>query len=134
MTSFSTRARVRLLSNGVVQRNWQNYDPAAASFYPFDVSEMAATLTGSMDPIEVTLPAARDVLITVESAIAAAWTAEVYLDRNGVQDLVFVGEVLGGACDESTFVVEIGSSLASVGKQVPPRLYSEALIGEPPKL
>jgi hypothetical protein len=46
----------------------------------------------------------------------------------------FTGEVVGASGDMTTITMELGSSLAPVGAQVPPRLFTTRLIGVPAKL
>jgi hypothetical protein len=46
----------------------------------------------------------------------------------------FIGEVVGGSSDFYSITMKLGSSLASVGAQVPPRRFTADLIGTPCRL
>jgi hypothetical protein len=143
-----------LSSGDTVYDRWQNYyvnasvvwDGGTWQWLPFDADGFVEGQTGDEGGITVTLPATALVMREVDAAIRAAWLAELQVyefdlfDGNDApqsgQDLVasFIGEVVGASGGFESITLELGSGLAPVGAQVPPRTCTTRLVGVPCKL
>lgn len=142
-------------STGTAQFGVQNYyqqatitiDSVDYQLLPFDVGELASTQSADTSAVTITLPALTSVVAAVEAGLAAGWLANLRIFRFEAATapdtppasqtvlLDFIGEINGGNSNfESSITVEIGSALAPLGSQVPPRLFTSALVGVPCRL
>jgi hypothetical protein len=151
------RAQAQYLSfssGTTVYDRWQNYyvnstvvwDGATWAWLPFDADGFVEGQTGDEGGLTVTLPATALVMIEVDAALRGAWLAELSVYEfdllNGdtapqaEQELVasFIGEVVGAGGGFESIKLELGSGLAPVGAQVPPRTCTTRLVGVPCKL
>ena len=145
---------LRIFSGSTTYQRWQSYyvntsvtwDSAAWSYQPFDADGITAGEVQSESSISVRLPATTNVMEVVLQALDDARLAELQLYEfdtilgnstpQAGQTLIasYLGEVVGVQGSFTEIEMELGSSLAPVGAQVPPRTYSTRLIGAPCKL
>jgi hypothetical protein len=145
---------LRLYDGSASYFRWQNYyinqavgwSGALWSYQAFAADGFTAGQTGDESSIAVTLPATTMVVDAVQASLAAGWMAELLLYEFDLFDglvapptgqvLVdsFVGEVVGAGGSFLELTLQLGSSLAPVGAQLPPRKFSTRLIGVPLQL
>ena len=145
---------LRIFDEATTYERWQNYYINATvvsggqswSFLGFDVDGFTAGQTGDEGGVSVTLPATAFVMDTVADALRNGRLVELSmyefdtLDGNDApqagQELIasYIGEVVGAGGPFESIRLELGSSLAPVGAQVPPRKYTSRLVGAPCKL
>ena len=117
-----------------------------ASLTPFDTDGITAGEVQSESSISIRLPATTAVTDVVLQALDEARLAELRLYEfdtrfgnsapQASQTLIasYLGEVVGVTGSFTELEIELGSSLAPVGAQIPPRKFSTQLIGAPCKL
>jgi hypothetical protein len=145
---------LRIFSGSTTYQRWQSYyvntsvtwAGASWSYQPFDADGITAGEVQSESSISIRLPATTNVIEVVLQALDEARLAELQfyefdtLLGNDIpqagQTLIasYLGEVVGVKGGFTELEMELGSSLAPVGAQVPPRTYSTRLIGAPCKL
>ena len=133
-------------ASSIVRHRWQNYylnSNVTYSGVVWNYQEFSADglVDGQQTSLNVTMPATPLVLSMLNSALAEGWLVEVFgyqfdmLGGNTTpqsnQSLTasFLGEVIdarGGLYDVS---MALGSSLAPVGAQFPPRKLTTQLVG-----
>jgi hypothetical protein len=154
---MANRAQVqylRLFDNSATYYRWQNFyfnqtvtwDSVLWNYHPFVLNAMVGTATQSEAGISVTLPATSVAVIALRTALDKNWLCELKMyefDTRLSQQVpqagqlligAFIGEVVGLGGSFTELDVSIGSSLAPVGAQVPPRSFSSRLVGNPIKL
>ncbi len=145
---------LRIFSGSTTYQRWQSYyvntsvtwESASWSYQPFDADGITAGEVQSESSISVRLPATTNVIEVVLQALDEARLAELQFyefdtilgnstPQTG-QTLIasYLGEVVGVKGGFTEIEMELGSSLAPVGAQVPPRTFSTRLIGAPCKL
>jgi hypothetical protein len=145
---------LRIFSGSTTYQRWQAYyvntnvtwEGATWSYQPFDTDGITAGEVQSESSISIRLPATTAVTEVVLQALDEARLAELRLyefdTRFGNdtpqtdQTLIatYLGEVVGVTGSFTELEIELGSSLAPVGAQIPPRKFSTQLIGAPCKL
>ncbi len=145
---------LRIFSGSITYQRWQSYyvnanvtwDSGIWSYQPFDADGITAGEAQSESSITIRLPATTVVMDAVLLALNEARLAELQfyefdtLLGNSVpqagQRLIasHLGEVVGVTGSFTEIAIELGSSLAPVGAQVPHRNFSSVLIGAPCKL
>jgi hypothetical protein len=145
---------LRIFSGSTTYQRWQSYyvntsvtwAGASWSYQPFDADGITAGEVQSESSISIRLPATTNVIEVVLQALDEARLAELQfyefdtLLGNDIpqagQTLIasYLGEVVGVKGGFTELEMELGSSLAPVGAQVPPRTFSTRLIGAPCKL
>jgi hypothetical protein len=145
---------LRIFSGSTTYQRWQSYyvntsvtwAGASWSYQPFDADGITAGEVQSESSISIRLPATTNVIEVVLQALDEARLAELQFyefdtilgnstPQTG-QTLIasYLGEVVGVKGGFTEIEMELGSSLAPVGAQVPPRTFSTRLIGAPCKL
>jgi hypothetical protein len=145
---------LRIFSGNTTYQRWQSYyvntsvtwEGAAWSYQPFDADGITAGEVQSESSISIRLPATTNVIEVVLQALDESRLAELQFyefdtilgnstPQTG-QTLIasYLGEVVGVKGGFTEIELELGSSLAPVGAQVPPRTYSSRLVGAPCKL
>jgi hypothetical protein len=145
---------LRIFSGSTTYQRWQSYyvntsvtwEAASWSYQPFDADGITAGEVQSESSISIRLPATTNVVEVVLQALDEARLAELQFyefdtilgnstPQTG-QTLIasYLGEVVGVKGGFTEIEMELGSSLAPVGAQVPPRTFSTRLIGAPCKL
>jgi hypothetical protein len=145
---------LRIFSGSTTYQRWQSYyvntsvpwAGATWSYQAFDADGITAGEVQSESSISILLPATTNVIEVVLQALDEARLAELQFyefdtilgnstPQTG-QTLIasYLGEVVGVKGGFTEIEMELGSSLAPVGAQVPPRTYSSRLVGAPCKL
>jgi hypothetical protein len=135
---------------GITYQRWQNWysnrivswDSASWTYIAFTASGVASGLTGDEAGVTITLPAIAIVVQQVQLAMEQSRlfeieTYEFDTDTAGVtapdagQTLIsrFLGEITGASEADFQYTLELGSSLAPVGAQFPPRTLTTNLMG-----
>jgi len=145
---------LRIFSGSTTYQRWQSYyvntsvtwESASWSYQPFDADGITAGEVQSESSISIRLPATTNVIEVVLQALDEARLAELQFYEfdtilgnstpQAGQTLIasYLGEVVGVKGGFTEIEMELGSSLAPVGAQVPPRTYSSRLVGAPCKL
>jgi hypothetical protein len=145
---------LRIFSGSTTYQRWQAYyvntsvtwESATWSYQAFDADGITAGEAQSESSISIRLPAATNVIEVVLQALNEARLAELQFYEfdtilgnstpQAGQTLIasYLGEVVGVKGGFTEIEMELGSSLAPVGAQVPPRTFSTRLIGAPCKL
>jgi len=145
---------LRLFDESATYYRWQNFyfnqtvtwDSVLWNYHPFVLNAMVGTATQAEAGISVTLPATSVAVIALRTALDKNWLCELKMyefDTRLSQQVpqagqlligTFIGEVVGIGGSFTELDVSIGSSLAPVGAQVPPRSFSSRLVGNPIKL
>ena len=137
-------------ASSIVRHRWQNYyinsnvsfDGKVWNYQEFSADGL---VDGQQTSLSVTMPATPLVLSMLSSALAEGWLVEVFgyqfdmLQSNTTpltnQTLTgsFLGEVIRARGGLYELSMELGSSLAPVGAQFPPRKLTTQLVGAPCK-
>ena len=145
---------LRIFSGGTTYNRWQSYyvntsvsyGGAVWAYQPFDADGITAGDVESEASISVTLPATTNVIEAVLTALDQARLVELQLYEfdtllgnstpQADQTLIatYIGEVVNASGSFTSITMELGSSLAPVGAQVPPRKFNTRLIGASCKL
>jgi hypothetical protein len=145
---------LRIFSGSTTYQRWQSYyvntsvtwESATWSYQAFDADGITAGEVQSESSISIRLPATTNVVGVVLQALNEARLAELQFYEfdtilgnstpQAGQTLIasYLGEVVGVKGGFTEIEMELGSSLAPVGAQVPPRTFSSRLVGGPCKL
>ena len=145
---------LRIFSGSTTYQRWQSYyvntsvsyGSAVWAYQPFDADGIAAGEVQSESSISVRIPATTNAIEVALQALDQARLAELQLyefdtllgnstPQDG-QTLIasYLGEVVGVSGSFASIEMELGSSLAPIGAQVPPRKFTSKLTGSPCKL
>ena len=145
---------LRIFDGATTYLCWQNYyvgqtvtwDSQAWDYYPFLANGLIGGSTGSDTGVTITVPATSDAVPEFETALSANYLIELKLyefstalsqnQPQASQLLIgaYIGEVIGISGSFSTWQVQLGSGLAPVGAQAPPRKFTSLLVGAPLRL
>jgi len=145
---------LRIFSGSITYQRWQSYyvntsvsyDSAVWAYQPFDADGITAGEVQSESSITVRLPATTNAIEVALQALDGARLAELQLYEfdtllgnatpQAGQTLIasYLGEVVGVSGSFTSIEMELGSSLAPIGAQVPPRKFTSKLTGSPCKL
>ena len=145
---------LRIFSGSITYHRWQSYYANATvtwagqqwAYQPFDADGIVAGGVESEGSLTVGLPATSITLPAIREALQQGYLVEVLqyqfdpqLGNNAPpnsQQLIasYTGEVIGMKGRFTWLEVELGSTLAPIGIQVPPRTMTSALIGVPCQL
>lgn len=145
---------LRIFLGNTTYQRWQSYyvnanvtwESASWSYQPFDADGITAGEAQSESSISVRLPATTNVVESALQALNEARLAELQLYEfdtllgnvtpQAGQTLIasYLGEVVGVSGSFTSIEMELGSSLAPIGAQVPKRKFTTKLIGSPCKL
>lgn len=134
--------------------HWQNFyfnqtitwEDVPWFYHPFTVNALIGTATQAEAGITVSVPADIRAVQAFGAALDYNWLCLIKMYEfdsrlslaapQADQLLIgsFIGEVIGISGTFTELEVSIGSSLAPVGAQVPPRTFSSRLVGNPIKL
>ena len=133
---------------GVTLHRWQSYYSKPVTWnggswvnVPFAASGFSEGLTSSETDITVTVPATGLVVSAIEQAITSSQLVDltIYqfdtldgneLPQEGQQLLLsYTGQVLGGSGSLTSLQMNLGTPVATVGAQVPPRTLTSAIMG-----
>jgi hypothetical protein len=145
---------LRIFSGSTTYQRWQSYyvntsvsyGGAVWAYQPFDADGITAGEVQSESSISVRLPATTNAIEVALQALDEARLAELQLYEfdtllgnstpQAGQTLIasYLGEVVGVSGSFTLIEMELGSSLAPIGAQVPPRKFTSKLTGSPCKL
>jgi hypothetical protein len=145
---------LRIFSGSTTYQRWQSYyvntsvsyDSNIWAYQPFDADGITAGEVQSESSISVRLPATTNAIEVVLQSLDEARLAELQLYEfdtllgnstpQAGQTLIasYLGEVVGVSGSFTSIEMELGSSLAPIGAQVPPRKFTSKLTGSPCKL
>ena len=145
---------LRIFSGSTTYQRWQSYyvntsvsyGSAVWAYQPFDADGITAGEVQSESSITVRLPATTNAIEVALQALDEARLAELQLYEfdtllgnstpQAGQTLIasYLGEVVGVSGSFTSIEMELGSSLAPIGAQVPPRKFTSKLTGSPCKL
>ena len=151
---MSNRAQsqfLRIFNASTTYARWQSYyvnqtvtlDSNSWEFMPFAVNGITETGAAGGQDLTVEIPATNSVVSQIEPALNLSRFIEIKIyEFNSVdnqnapqstQTLIakFTGQVQGVSGNFTRLQLELGSALAPVGAQVPPRKYNSFLIGAP---
>lgn len=136
--------------SGTVRHRWQSYyanvsvtwEGAAWSYVPFVADGFTEGISGDEANISIAAPAIKTVVGAFDAAIAGGWIVELstyqFDPEQGNnspqvgQVLIgrYLGQVTGGGGGLSSMVLQLGSAISPVGAQIPPRIFSTAIMGK----
>lgn len=139
---------------GVTYERWQSYyatgsvswDGQTWAYVPFAADGFTAGINVDDADISVTAPATRPVVRAFEQAIRQSLLIrlEIYqfdptIGNNAPQEeqellAQYIGQVAGGSSGLTSITVQLGSALAPVGSQIPPRKLTTYIMGKGCKL
>ena len=145
---------LRIFSGSTTYQRWQSYyvntsvsyGSAVWAYQSFDADGIAAGEVQSESSISVRVPATTNVIEVALQALDEARLAELQIYEfdtllgnstpQAGQTLIasYLGEVVGVRGSFTSIEMELGSSLAPIGAQVPPRKFTSKLTGSPCKL
>ena len=145
---------LRIFSGSITYQRWQSYyvntsvsyGSAVCAYQPFDADGITAGEVQSESSITVRLPATTNAIEVALQALDEARLAELQLYEfdtllgnstpQAGQTLIasYLGEVVGVSGSFTSIEMELGSSLAPIGAQVPQRKFTSKLTGSPCKL
>jgi hypothetical protein len=145
---------LRVYSGATTYKRWQNYyvnqtvtwDSQSWAYYPFVTDGFIGGTTGTQTGSSIEVPATTEAVNLFSDALSNNWLCEVRFyefptalsqsQPQAGQLLIgnIVGEVIGVSGTFTLLTIELGSSLAPVGAQVPPRKFTNTLIGAPLRL
>jgi hypothetical protein len=154
MTVTAQSQFLRIVSGGGVLHRWQSYyvnqtvawDGQLWAYQPFNADGIVAGDVSSEASLVVGLPVTSITLLAVQDALRYGHLVEVSqyefdpqqgntVPQDGQQQVAFyIGEVIGMKGRFTWVEVELGSTLAPIGIQVPPRTMTSQLIGVPCQL
>ena len=154
MTTNRSQAQyLRIFDNSGTYTRWQNYyvgqavtwDTASWAYHPFTANGIIGG-AGSGNDVTVDVPATDTAVQLFTTALNSNRLCEILiyefdsrLSQTGPpsgQSLIagFTGEVIKIGGSFTAWTITVGSSLAPVGAQVPPRKFTNGLVGFPIKL
>jgi phage-related protein len=141
-------------SAGTTYFRWQSYYVGSTvtwssqswEYHPFSANGLVSGQTGGASSLQVSMPATAEAVQAIEAALTNVRLVEIKqysfdpTEGNATpqagQTLMasFIGEVVGASGGLTQLDFELGSILAPIGAQVPPRKYTSILIGAPCRL
>lgn len=142
---------LRVFDSTNTYQRWQSYyvnqtvtwDTASWDYHPFTVSAFTGSTGAPGAELSIEIPATKAAVDTFTYALSLNWFCEVKLYEFNAQlsqvapptsqTLIasVIGEVAGLSGSFTSLTVTLGSGLAPIGSQVPPRSFTTALIGSP---
>lgn len=125
------------------QCSWLNQSGSGYSFMPFDISSLLDATGGEFADVTLTLPLTTATLSLAENGIANQYRCLISLYQYGTLPVApatgtlvasFYGRLIGATASETGITLSVGNRLDAVEGQMPARLYTAALVGQPPKV
>jgi len=146
--------RIYDASTSITLQRWQSYyanvsvtfDSQSWAFVPFIAEGFTEGISGDESNITISAPAIPLVVGALETAITKGHLVEIKTYQfdallgndapQAGQQLIaaYVGQVTGGGGSLTELQVQLGSPVAPVGAQIPPRTFTTAIIGKGAKL
>ena len=140
---------IRIYDGTTTYVRWQNYyvnqtiqwESQSWNFFPFTVNGIISGPT--QNDLSITVPVTNSAAVLFNTAMSNNYLCEFKMyefdsrltqtSPQNSQTLIaaYVGEVIGINGSFTEWTITVGSSLASVGAQVPPRKYTNILVGTP---
>lgn len=135
---------------GTTYARWQSYyidtavswQGASWQFQQFAADGLTDGTADDGDSITIQAPATNVIIEAFQNALAAGWLAELLIYQfdplinnstpQGGQTLIggYVGQAVAAKATMTSFALVLGSALAPVGAQVPPRKLTTLLMGQ----
>lgn len=135
--------------DGITYHRWQNYygnsaaqlEGAAWTYLPFLARGFTAGAPSDEAGVSISAPATTTITQAFELAIRRAWLANVRVfqfstlsgdvaPQSGLTPVAeFTGQIIGAVGGLTTITLQLGSALSPVGVQVPPRVFTTAIMG-----
>lgn len=151
MSNRSQSQFLRIFDTSTTYVRWQSYyvnqtvtlDSNSWSFMPFSVNGITESAAAGGQDLAIQIPATNSVISYVNPAINLGRFVEVQIyefNSIGAQDAPqssqtliaeFTGQIQSISGTFTRLELRLGSALAPVGAQVPPRKYNSYLIGAP---
>jgi hypothetical protein len=145
---------LRIFSGSITYQRWQSYyvnvnvtwNGNTWTYQPFDSDGITAGEVQSESSISIRLPATTNAIEVALQALNEVQLVELQFYEfdtdlgndapQAAQTLIasYLGEVVSVKAGLTSITLQLGSSLAPVGAQVPPRSYTTQLIGAPCQL
>lgn len=135
-------------ANGTILRQWQNHwinqTVDGHEFFPFNCSSLMSKVSSGEMSVSLSFPVSNNVRDLIENGLSQFYV--VHLDQyqffppaSGVpatKTLVasFTGEFEKASTTATSMQITVGANLDSTETQAPPRQFTTALAGKPPKL
>jgi len=135
-------------TTGVTLQRWQSYYNKPVTFggfewinIDFQASGFTEGLAGDETDMTITAPATGTVVATLEAALTNSYLVDLttyqfdtLIDNEAPQAgqdalMSFTGQVIGGGGGLTTVEIQLGSPVATIGAQVPPRTLTTAIMG-----
>lgn len=127
------------------QSRWPKETVWDHEFLPFTTGAFLSSRSGGQSEIEIQFPLLGSLVALVETAIEQSYLFELELREfdppaSGTWPArwslaaSYLGQVASASYDESAIVLGLGSTLDPVEASAPPRVFTSALAGRPPKL
>jgi hypothetical protein len=146
--------RIYDIDTDVTLQRWQSYYANATvtlssqqwAYVPFVAEGFTEGISGDESNITISAPATPLVVTAFESAVTRGHLVEIKTYQfdallgndapQAGQQLIaaYVGQVTGGGGSLTELQVQLGSPVAPVGSQIPPRTFTTAIIGKGAKL
>lgn len=154
MTNRGQAQYLRIFDETTTYTRWQSYyvnqtvtwQSASWEYFPFKFNGLIGGTPGGDTGATIDLPATEDAVTAFTGALSNNYLCQLLLYEfntslsqsvpQASQYLIgsFTGEVTGISGSFALLRVNLGSSLAPVGAQVPPRKFNSTLIGAPIKI
>lgn len=151
MANRSQSQYLRIFDEAATYIRWQSYyigstitwQSASWSYHPFNADGLIGGTAGSDVGVSIEIPATTAAVDAFNDALSNNRLCQllIYEFNSSLSQTVpqsgqyligsYVGEVIGISGSFALLQIALGSSLAPVGAQVPPRKFSSALIGAP---
>ena len=142
---------IRIYSGATTYQRWQNYyvnqtvtwESQSWQYFPFLASGFVAGGANTASDVSIDLPATEAAISAFETALKQNYLCELrFYEFNSAlsqatpqSGQLLIGTIVGEVTDISgsfeSISIGLGSSLAPVGAQVPPRKFTDALVGAP---
>jgi hypothetical protein len=135
-------------ADGTVLRQWQNHwinqTVDGHEFYPFNCSSMMSKVSSGEMSVTISLPVSTSNRDLIQNGLSQFYVVEVDqyqflppasgLPATKTLVASFAGEFESGSTTPTSMQVSVGANLDSTESQAPPRQFTTALAGKPPKL
>lgn len=138
----TTLALQNYYMNGNVAINGDIYQ-----FLDFSIGDVTSSISADTSNMQITLPALTTVVLQIELALAQGLLGRLVVYRfeadaapnSPPAGQTVLIDVIGEAANansrfDSSITLELGSALAPIGSQVPPRRFTSELVGVPARL
>ena len=147
--SYVTLLTVRQSDYTTIVRQHQNRWPKQTvwgyTFLPFNSGGFLSSRSGGQSEIEVEFPITGSLVTLIETAMVSNYLFQLELREftppssggppsSAVVAAGYLGQIVGASYSEAGITVGLGSTLDPVEASAPPRRFTTALAGRPPKL